>query len=232
MLAFEGDRHHALRLLRATKHRFGATGELGMFEMAGSGLVGVPDASRLFLADRRTGIAGSTVIPTMEGHRPIVVEVQALTNQAPPGVPARRTTQGIDGGRLALLLAVLERRAGVPVTQHDVYASTVGGVKLIEPGLDLALCSAVVSALTDRPLPADLVMFGEIGLGGELRQVAHAARRMAEAVRLGFTRAIVPANTPADEPGLRTHRAATISEALALANLVDDGLPASGLRAV
>jgi DNA repair protein RadA/Sms len=232
VLAFEGDRHHALRLLRATKHRFGATGELGLFEMAGSGLVGVPDASQLFLADRRTGIAGSTVIPTMEGHRPIVVEVQALTNQAPPGVPARRTTQGIDGGRLALLLAVLERRAGVPVTQHDVYASTVGGVKLTEPGLDLALCAAVVSALTDRPLPADLVMFGEIGLGGELRQVAHATRRMAEAVRLGFTRAIVPANTPADEPGLRTHRAATIGEALALANLVDDGLPASGLRAV
>ncbi|TVR27477.1 MAG: DNA repair protein RadA, partial [Ilumatobacter sp.] len=201
VLAFEGDRHHALRLLRATKHRFGPTGELGLFEMAGTGLVGVPDASRLFLADRRTGIAGSTVVPTMEGHRPIVVEVQSLTAPAPQGVPGRRTTQGIDGGRLALLLAVLERRAGVSLSQHDVYASTVGGVKLTEPGLDLALCAAVVSAVTNRPLPADLVMFGEVGLGGELRQVPHAARRLAEAVRLGFTRAIVPSNTPGNTPG-------------------------------
>ena len=144
VLAFEGERHHALRLLRATKHRFGPTNELGLFEMAGHGLVGVPDPSHLFLGDRRTGVPGSAVAPTMEGQRPLLVEVQALTTGAPPGVPARRTTQGIDGNRLALLLAVLQQRAGVPTHVHDVYASAVGGVRLVEPGLDLALCLAVV----------------------------------------------------------------------------------------
>ena len=126
VLAFEGERHHALRLLRATKHRFGPTNELGLFEMAGHGLVGVPDPSHLFLGDRRTGVPGSAVAPTMEGQRPLLVEVQALTMGAPPGVPARRTTQGIDGNRLALLLAVLQQRAGVPTQVHDVYASAVG----------------------------------------------------------------------------------------------------------
>lgn len=219
VLSFEGHRHHSLRLLRATKHRFGPTGELGLFEMAASGLVGVPDASSLFLADRRTGVAGSAVVPTMEGQRPIVIEVQALTADAPPQVPARRTTQGVDSGRLALLLAVLQRRARVPVGQHDVYASTVGGVKLTEPGLDLGVCAAVVSALTNRPLPSDLVVFGEVGLGGELRQVGRAPRRMTEAARLGFTRAIVPANSP-DSDDLRVVRASTITEALAAAGLL------------
>ena len=154
VLSFEGERHHALRLLRATKHRFGPTNELGLFEMAGHGLVGVPDPSHLFLGDRRTGVPGSAVAPTMEGQRPLLVEVQALTTGAPPGVPARRTTQGIDGNRLALLLAVLQQRAGVPTDVNDVYASAVGGVRLVEPGLDLALCLAVVSAITDRPLPS------------------------------------------------------------------------------
>ncbi len=232
VLAFEGERHHALRLLRAVKHRFGPTGELGLFEMAGEGLAGVPDASRLFLADRRAGVAGSTVLPTMEGHRPLVVEVQALTTPIAPGVSGRRTTQGLDGGRLAMLLAVLERRVGIPVNGHDVYASTVGGVKVVEPGLDLALCAAVVSAVTGRALPADLAVFGEVGLGGEVRQVAHAARRLAEAARIGFTRAIVPANTPPGDHGIDALRVASITEALARADLFDDVGPASGLRAV
>jgi DNA repair protein RadA/Sms len=222
VLSFEGHRHHSLRMLRATKHRFGATGELGLFEMAATGLVGVPDASSLFLADRRTGVAGSVVVPTMEGQRPIVVEVQALTADAPPQVPARRTTQGIDSGRLALLLAVLQRRARIPVASHDVYVSTVGGVKLTEPGLDLGVCAAVVSALGNRPLPSDLVMVGEVGLGGELRQVGHAARRLNEAARLGFARAIVPANSP-DTPSLRAIRASTLTEALLAAGLTGAG---------
>jgi DNA repair protein RadA/Sms len=208
-------------LLRATKHRFGPTNELGLFEMAGTGLVGVPDPSHLFLGDRRTGAPGSAVASTIEGHRPLLVEVQALTTGAPPGVPARRTTQGVDGNRLALLLAVLQQRARIPTSVHDVYASTVGGVRLVEPGLDLALCLAVVSAITDRPLAPDLVAFGEVGLAGELRQVAHAPRRSSEAARLGFTRAIGPRAAPApDDRRLRLVRVATLPEALAAAGLI------------
>ena len=186
VLSFEGDRHHALRMLRAVKHRFGSTNELGVFEMVERGLVGVPDASSLFLTDRRTGVAGSAVTPTLEGHRPLLVEVQALTNKVTSGVPPRRSAQGLDAGRLALLLAVLERRARMPVGQHEVFASAVGGVRLTEPGSDLPVCLAIVSALVDHPLPPDLISFGEIGLAGELRQVAHASRRLAEAARLGF----------------------------------------------
>jgi DNA repair protein RadA/Sms len=221
VLAFEGERHHALRLLRATKHRFGPTNELGLFEMAGRGLIGVPDPSQLFLGDRRTGVPGSAVVPTIEGQRPIVLEVQALTSPAPPNVPGRRTTQGIDTNRLALLLAVLQQRARIEVQPHDVYTSTVGGVRSTEPGLDLAVCLAVASALTDRPLPPDLVAFGEVGLGGELRQVAHTPRRLNEAARLGFRRAIAPRTSPdPDDDRIRLVRTGTLPEALAAAGLV------------
>ena len=228
VLSFEGDRHHALRLLRASKHRFGPTDELGLFEMAAGGLVGVPDASRLFLADRRIGVPGSAVAPTIEGKRPIVVEVQALTAAAPYDVPVRRTSQGIDGGRLALLLAVLQQRACQPVGNADVYVSTVGGVRLVEPGLDLAVCMAVVSALTGQPLPAGLAVFGEVGLGGELRQVGHTRRRLREAARLGFARAIVPGNTATGVEGIRMLRASTLVEALAMAGMVADVPPRVG----
>ena len=214
VLSFEGDRHHALRLLRAVKHRFGSTNDLGVFEMVERGLVGVPDASSLFLTDRRTGVAGSAVTPTLEGHRPLMVEVQALTNKVNPGVPPRRSAQGLDPGRLALLLAVLERRARLPMGQHEVFASAVGGVRLTEPGSDLPMCLAIVSALADHPLPPDIISFGEIGLAGELRQVAHASRRLAEAARLGFTRAIVPANSANGVDGITLVRVATLSEAL------------------
>jgi len=220
VLAFEGDRHHALRLLRATKHRFGPTNELGLFEMAGHGLIGVPDPSHLFLGDRRAGVPGSAVAPTIEGQRPIVLEVQALTTPAPPNVPARRTTQGVDGNRLALLLAVMQQRARLPVHQHDVYASTVGGVRLIEPGLDLAMCLAVASALHDRPLADDLAVFGEVGLGGEVRQVTHTPRRLTETARLGFRRVIAPRTSPQpDDDSLELIRVATVSEALLAAGL-------------
>ena len=214
VLSFEGDRHHALRLLRAVKHRFGSTNELGVFEMVERGLVGVPDASSLFLTDRRTGVAGSAVTPTLEGHRPLLVEVQALTNRVNSGVPPRRSAQGLDPGRLALLLAVLERRARLPMGQHEVFASAVGGVRLTEPGSDLPMCLAIVSALADHPLPPDVISFGEVGLAGELRQVAHASRRLAEAARLGFTRAIVPANSANGVEGISLVRAATLNEAL------------------
>ncbi len=218
VLQFEGDRHHALRLLRASKHRFGPTGELGLFEMAAGGMVGVPDPSTLFLADRRTGVAGSAVVPTMEGQRPIVVEVQALTSAAVAGVPARRSAQGLDGGRLSMLMAVIGRRAGLQLGELDVYASTAGGVKLSEPGLDLGVCLAVASAARNTPLPSDVVVFGEVGLGGELRQVGQAARRLSEAARLGFARAVVPANSPGGD-GIRVIRASTLAEAVAALGL-------------
>ncbi len=229
VLQFEGDRHHALRLLRASKHRFGPTNELGLFEMAEAGLSGVPDPSTMFLADRRTGVAGSAVVPTVEGHRPIVVEVQALASAGVPGAPPRRSAQGLDGGRLSMLTAVLGRRHLDKLGEVDLYASTAGGAKLREPGLDLGVCLAIVSAVTDQPLPADLAVFGEVGLGGELRQVAHAARRITEAERLGFRRVIVPANSPELDAGVRIERASTLSQAVAAAGLT--GTPA-GLRAV
>lgn len=213
VLSFDGHRHHGLRLLRATKHRFGATGELGVFEMTAAGLVGVRDASGLFLADRRHGVAGSAVTPTIDGHRPLLVEVQALTTTSPPQVPARRTAQGVDGSRLAVLLAVLERRARVPTASHDVYVATAGGARVVEPGADLATIAAIVSSLTDRAVPADVVLLGEIGLGGELRQVGHAERRLAEAGRLGFTRAVVPAGSP-EAHGIEIVPVGTLIEAL------------------
>ncbi len=214
VLSFEGDRHHALRLLRAAKHRFGPTNELGVFEMTADGLIGVPDASTLFLTDRRAGVAGSAITPTLEGQRPLLVEVQALTNATNSGVPPRRSAQGLDAGRLALLLAVLERRSDLALGAQEVFASVVGGVRLTEPGADLAVCLALVSALVDQPLPANLVVFGEVGLAGELRQVAHAPRRLAEAARMGFTRAIVPANSANGVEGISLTRVATVNEAL------------------
>lgn len=218
VLSFEGDRHHALRLLRAVKHRFGATSELGVFEMTGTGLAGVPDASRLFLADRRTAVPGSVVVPAMDGRRPLLVEVQALTSRITPGAPGRRNAQGVDGGRLSLLLAVLQQRAKILTADLDVYASTVGGVRLTEPGIDLAVALAVASARCDRPLPSDVIVMGEVGLGGEVRQVSSAVRRLGEAARMGFRRGIVPRSTPAVD-GIHLDRVATVNEALVAAGL-------------
>jgi len=221
VLSFEGERHHALRLLRASKHRFGPTSELGLFEMGDIGLIDVPDPSGMFLADRRTGIPGSVVVPTIEGQRPLLVELQALVAES--GLPQpRRSAQGFDQGRLSLLLAVMERRAGLPLAKLDVFASVVGGVKLNDPGADLAIGLATASALLDLPLAADLVVCGEVGLGGELRQAAQTIRRLQEAARLGFRRAIVPASVPGEVPGIRIDRAATLSEAIVSAGLIGD----------
>jgi DNA repair protein RadA/Sms len=215
VLGFEGDRHHALRLLRAVKHRFGSTSELGLFEMTEAGLVGVPDPSRLFLGDRRPGVAGSVVVPTMDGHRPLLVELQALVT--PTSLPQpRRSAQGLDGGRLTLLLAVLQRRVGVAWAQLDVHASAVGGVRVVEPGADLALALALVSAHRDHPIAHDLVAFGEVGLGGEVRQVASTPRRLAEAHRLGFRRAVLPSSAPDPPEGMRALRVDTVADALRL----------------
>ena len=221
VLSFEGERHHALRLLRAVKHRFGSTNELGLFEMGESGLRSVPDASKLFLADRKAGIPGSIVVPTLEGHRPLLVEVQALTNLSPTHVSPRRSAQGVDSGRLAMLLAVLERRANINLAQHEVFASAVGGVKMSEPGADLGLCLALVSAATNKPLAENLVACGEVGLAGELRQAGNTTRRLGEAARLGFTRAIIPASSAKDIKiaGIKLEPAETVAQALSLAGL-------------
>lgn len=218
VLAFDGDRHHALRMLRAVKHRFGPTDQLGLFEMTGAGLAAVDDPSRLFLADRRPGQVGSVVVPTMDGHRPLLVEVQALTSRSSLATP-RRSAEGVDAGRLAVVLAVLDQRVRVPTADVDVFALAVGGVQLREPAVDVALALAVVSSRTDHPLPADLVAVGEVGLGGELRQVAQLDRRLAEAARLGFRQAVVPWSVETAPAGLALRRARTLGEAVGLAGL-------------
>jgi len=218
VLAFEGDRHHALRMLRAVKHRFGPTDQLGLFEMTGGGLAAVDDPSSLFLADRRPGQVGSVVVPTMDGHRPLLVEVQALTSRSALASP-RRSAEGVDAGRLAVVLAVLEQRVRVPTAQVDVFALAVGGVQLREPAVDLALALAVVSSQAGCPVPAELVALGEVGLGGELRQVAHTDRRLAEAARLGFRAAVVPHPVRTAPPGLALRRARTVGEAVALSGM-------------
>ena len=217
VLSFDGDRHHALRLLRAVKHRFGPTTELGLFEMVRGGLLDVADASGLLLADRRAGAAGSVVFPMVDGQRPLLVELQSLVADRAAG-SARRSVEGVDGSRLALLLAVLGRVLNVPVLDRDVYCLAAGGVKVTDPGADLALACAVVSSLVGRSLPADLVICGEVGLGGEVRSVRHVDRRLGEAARAGFRRAIVPSSSP-DITGVRLLRVRTVSEALLAAGL-------------
>lgn len=213
VLSFEGERHHALRLLRAVKHRFGSTAELGLFEMAERGLLGVPDPSKLFLADRRKGVAGSVVVPTVEGHRPLLVEVQALVTKSNLPQP-RRNAQGLDAGRLSLLLAVLGGYG-----ERDVHVSAVGGVRIVEPGADLALALAVVSSLRGLPIAGDVVACGEVGLGGEVRQVSQTPRRLVEAARLGFKVAIVPESAPPPPAGIDVIRVATLREAIDRAGL-------------
>lgn len=218
VLSFEGDRHHALRVLRAVKHRFGSTHELGLFEMTEAGLTAVEDPSGLFLSDRREGVAGSVVVPTVDGNRPLLVEMQALVSSSSLPQP-RRCALGIDSGRLSLLLAVLERRVGIHMGGMDVHASAVGGVRVLEPGADLAIALALVSSLSNVPLPEDLVAFGEVGLAGELRQVSQPERRLSETLRLGFRRAIVPLTSPAPPPGVEVLRASTLAEAIDLAEI-------------
>jgi DNA repair protein RadA/Sms len=199
VLQLEGDGFHAFRLLRAHKNRFGSTQEIGVFQMGSSGLEPVPNPSELFLAERRGGAPGSCVVPWLEGSRPMLVEIQALVAPAGYGT-ARRTAIGVDDARLALLLAVLDRRAQVDLLNCDVYVNAVGGVRIREPGADLALALALASSRLDTALPADAAACGEIGLGGEIRRVARLDARVAEAVRLGFRRVLVPAGARAALP--------------------------------
>jgi DNA repair protein RadA/Sms len=221
VLSFEGDATHAYRILRATKNRFGSAQELGVFEMAREGLREVPNASALFLAERPLRAAGSVVTATTQGSRPLLVEVQALVAPALYGAP-RRVTTGLDSNRLAVLLAVLQRRAGVQVLDQDVFASVAGGTRVDEPAVDLALCVAIVSSLRDRAIQPELAMFGEIGLTGELRAVARPAARIHEARKLGFTRVLLPsanlAHLSAEErSGIELCAAADLEAALGFA---------------
>jgi len=210
VLTFDGDRGHSLRLLRALKHRFGATHELGLFEMAERGLVDVPDASARFLVDRRSGAIGSAVAGVLEGTRPMLVEVQSLVVES--SVP-RRTVAGVDGGRLGMLLAVLDQHLRLDLARREVYASVAGGLRVGEPGIDLAVLLAVASARLRRPLVDGLVAVGEVGLGGEVRSVPQLERRLAEAARLGMAGALVPPGSPRIA-GLRTVEVADVGHAV------------------
>ena len=215
VLAFEGDRHHALRLLTAVKHRFGPAGEVGLFEMGEHGLDRVDDPGRLLLGDRREGAPGSILLPSAEGRRTLVVELQALVVPAAQGKPARSAV-GIDGGRLLMTLAVLSRHAGLQLPNFDVFASVVGGIRVTEPAADLALTLAVASAATAVALPADLAAVGEVGLAGEVRQVANLSRRLEELARLGFGRAVVPFSAPKGPEGMELVRVACVPDAIAV----------------
>ena len=202
VLYFEGQQHHTHRVVRAVKNRFGAVSELGVFEMTPTGLRAVPNPSLLFLAERPVGVPGSAVLCAMEGSRPMLVEVQALVSAATFG-NARRTANGLDPNRLALLIAVLDKRVGLNLATDDVFVNVAGGLNVTEPAADLAVLSAVASSLRNRAIPPDVVMFGEVGLAGEVRATSQASLRVREAAQLGFRRCIVPeANAVLDDvPG-------------------------------
>jgi len=214
VLSFEGDRHHSLRLLLAVKHRFGPTGELGLFEMGDQGLNRVDDPGRLLLGDRLTGVPGGVVLPAVQGRRTLVVELQALVTPMGLAQP-KRSVVGLDAGRLVMTLAVLVRHVGLPVLSMDVFASVAGGIKVTEPAADLAVALAVASSASGVALPAKLAAVGEVGLSGEIRQVTNLPRRLEEVVRLGFDQVVVPASSPTGPAGVELIRAETVSEAVA-----------------
>ena len=215
VLSFDGDRHESLRILSASKHRYGSTGELGLFEMTETGLTGIVDPSDMLLRDRRRGVPGSIAVPVLEGRRPLVIEVQGLVGPTTSGTP-RRVTQGVLGGRLALVLAVLERRCHLALAASDVFVSTVGGLRVSEPAADLGIALALVSAVTGIPIGDEVVACGEVGLAGELRQVQGIERRLVEAARLGFRLAVVPQSAPEGPMDLELLRAGTLLEAVRL----------------
>jgi DNA repair protein RadA/Sms len=191
VIYFEGDRSHAFRILRAVKNRFGSTNEVGIFEMSEQGLVGVDDASSMFLSDDTRSVPGSAVAASIEGNRPILVEIQALVASSGFGAP-RRTVTGVDYNRTAIMLAVLEKRAGLCLSNEDVYVSAAGGVRMSEPASDLAITLALASSFRNRPVVGGTVAIGEVGLAGELRAVSRPEVRVAEAARMGFTRCLLP----------------------------------------
>jgi DNA repair protein RadA/Sms len=214
VLYFEGDTHSSFRLVRAVKNRFGAVNELGVFAMTETGLKGVSNPSAMFLSQHGQEVAGSCVMVTQEGTRPLLVEIQALVDTA-HGNP-RRLTVGLDAQRLAMLLAVLHRHAGMVCFDQDVFVNAVGGVKIGEPAGDLAVIMAITSSLKNKPLPEKLVVFGEVGLAGEIRPAPRGQERLKEAAKLGFTRALIPeANRPRQPiPGMEVIAVKRVEEAV------------------
>jgi DNA repair protein RadA/Sms len=215
VLYFEGDTHSSFRLVRAFKNRFGAVNELGVFAMTETGLKGVSNPSALFLSQHGQDVAGSCVMVTQEGTRPLLVEIQALVDSA-HGNP-RRLTVGLDPQRLAMLLAVLHRHAGIVCFDQDVFVNAVGGVKITEPAGDLAVLLSITSSLKNKPLPSKLIVFGEVGLAGEIRPAPRGQERLKEAAKLGFTRALIPeANRPKQAiPGMEVIAVKRVEEAVA-----------------
>lgn len=191
VLYFEGDKQHNYRMMRAVKNRFGPTDDIALFQMGGSGLTEVPNPSEVFLQERLKDNPGSVIIPTIEGSRPILVEVQALVTKSGYPTPSRRCT-GLDQNRLALLLAVLEKRVGYPLFQRDVFVSVAGGIKILEPAIDVGVVLAIASSLCNRVIDADVVAVGEVGLGGEIRSVPRIEARIKEAIQMGFRRCLIP----------------------------------------
>jgi DNA repair protein RadA/Sms len=215
VMSFEGERSHQYRVLRCLKNRFGPVDEIGVFAMEGHGLAEVGNPSMLFLSGRETPVAGSAVFPAIEGTRPVLVEIQALIVRLASGATPRRAVVGWDSGRLAMLLAVLEARCGLNFSSAEVYLNVAGGYRLTDPAADLAVAAALVSALADKPLPADAVWFGEVSLAGEIRPVAHTPIRLREAAKLGFRSAFGPADASAGK------RDSSFCAITILSNLID-----------
>jgi DNA repair protein RadA/Sms len=204
VISFDGERHSTLRMVRATKNRFGPADEIGCFEIGDNGVVGVPDPSHLFVSRRSAPVPGSCVTVTMEGSRPLLAEVQSLVAASGGGGGSpRRAVSGLDSQRVAMINAVVERRGGVKLADADVFAASVGGVRIVEPAADLALALAIASAAKDRPLPLGMIALGEVGLSGEIRRVGGTARRLAEAARQGYTAALVPEDSGPAPKGMR-----------------------------
>ncbi|MGH8776685.1 MAG: DNA repair protein RadA [Jiangellaceae bacterium] len=224
VLQFEGDRHSRLRMVRAVKNRYGPADEVGCFDLSDAGITSMPDPTGLFLSRHAEAVPGTCVTVTLEGRRPLLAEVQALVAPSALSTP-RRATSGLDSARVAMVLAVLERRGDVRIHQADVYAATVGGARLAEPAGDLALMIAVASAARDLPLPPGLVAIGEVGLAGEVRRVTGLQRRLAEAERMGFTRALVPPDPGPLPAGIRVVEVADVVTALEAARRPAPVLP-------
>jgi DNA repair protein RadA/Sms len=215
VVSFDGERHSTLRLVRATKNRFGPADEIGCFEIGDGGVVGVPDPSHLFVSRRTASVPGSCVTVTMEGSRPLLAEVQALVAGSASGGSPRRAVSGLDSQRVAMVNAVVERRGGIRLADADVFAASVGGVKIAEPAADLALALAIASASKDTPLPEGMIALGEVGLSGEIRRVGGTGRRLAEAARQGYRLALVPPDAGQAPRGLRLMEVPDLGAALA-----------------
>ena len=217
VLQFEGERHYAYRILRAMKNRFGSTNEIGIFEMHDGGLREIQNPSEVFLSERTQGTSGSAVVATMEGSRPLLLEVQALVSAANFGTP-QRNVNGFDLRRLAMLLAVLEKRQGLVLGTRDVFVNLVGGLKVNDPAADLAVAGAIASGTLDKPIPGDLVLVGEVGLAGEIRSVAQLEKRVAEAQALGFRQIVAPARSIERltniKQGVKLHGVKTVREVI------------------